>query len=86
MANLEQAILFLQPDAQFTVAGGVYSGIEWLSNEIPKPTEKEVNEQLAKLQAEEAVKEQAAKDVKASALAKLSALGLTQDEVKALLG
>ena len=30
--------------------------------------------------------EQAAKDVKASALAKLAALGLTQDEVKALVG
>ena len=29
---------------------------------------------------------QAAKDVKASALAKLAALGLTQDEVKALVG
>jgi hypothetical protein len=33
-----------------------------------------------------AAKEQAAKDAKASALAKLAALGLTQDEVKALLG
>jgi hypothetical protein len=30
--------------------------------------------------------EQAAKDIKASALAKLTALGLTQDEVKALVG
>ena len=29
---------------------------------------------------------QAAKDTKASALAKLAALGLTQDEVKALIG
>ena len=29
---------------------------------------------------------QAAKDVKTSALAKLAALGLTQDEVKALVG
>lgn len=30
--------------------------------------------------------EQATKDAKASALAKLAALGLTQDEVKALVG
>ena len=37
-------------------------------------------------QAAEAQAEQAAKDAKASALAKLAALGLTQDEVKALLG
>ena len=41
---------------------------------------------LAELQAQETQAEQAAKDAKASALAKLAALGLTQDEVKALIG
>jgi len=37
-------------------------------------------------QAAVAAKEQAAKDAKASALAKLTALGLTQAEVTALIG
>ena len=37
-------------------------------------------------QAAEAKAEQAAKDAKASALAKLTALGLTQAEVTALIG
>ena len=41
---------------------------------------------LVELQAAETQAEQAAKDAKASALAKLAALGLTQDEVKALIG
>jgi hypothetical protein len=41
---------------------------------------------LVQLQAAEAQAEQAAKDAKASALAKLTALGLTQDEVTALIG
>jgi hypothetical protein len=41
---------------------------------------------LVELQAQEAKAEQAAKDAKASALAKLTALGLTADEVKALIG
>jgi hypothetical protein len=41
---------------------------------------------LVELQAAQAQAEQAAIDAKASALAKLTALGLTQDEVKALLG
>jgi hypothetical protein len=41
---------------------------------------------LVELQAQEAQAEQNAKDAKASAFAKLSALGLTEDEVKALLG
>jgi hypothetical protein len=41
---------------------------------------------LVELQAAETAKEQAAATAKASALAKLTALGLTQDEVKALIG
>ena len=41
---------------------------------------------LAELQAQEAQAEQAQITAKASALAKLAALGLTQDEVKALIG
>ena len=36
-------------------------------------------------QAEEDAKQQSARDTRASALAKLAALGLTQDEIKAIL-
>jgi hypothetical protein len=41
---------------------------------------------LVELQAAETAKETAQATAKASALAKLTALGLTQDEVKALIG
>ena len=41
---------------------------------------------LAELQSAESAQEQAQATAKASALAKLTALGLTQDEVKALVG
>ena len=41
---------------------------------------------LAELQAEETAKQQAQETAKASALAKLTALGLSEDEVKALVG
>jgi hypothetical protein len=41
---------------------------------------------LVELQEQEAQAEQAAKNAKASALAKLTALGLTEGEVKSLLG
>jgi hypothetical protein len=41
---------------------------------------------LVELQAAETAAEQAQATAKASALAKLTALGLTEDEVKALLG
>ena len=46
----------------------------------------EVAYDLAAVTAQAEVDAQAAIDTKASALAKLAALGLTQDEVKALVG
>ena len=45
-------------------------------------TQAEIDARNAKFAAEE----QAAKDAKASALAKLTALGLTENEIKALVG
>jgi multidrug resistance efflux pump len=41
---------------------------------------------LAEMQAEELAKQEAQVSAKQSAMAKLSALGLTEDEVKSLLG
>jgi hypothetical protein len=48
--------------------------------------ESAVNVKALELQTEEVNAKQLAIDAKASALAKLAALGLTQDEVKALVG
>ena len=45
-----------------------------------------INSKLTELQATVAAKEQAVIDTRTSALAKLAALGLTQAEVKALVG
>ena len=41
---------------------------------------------LAEMQAEEIAKQEAQVSAKQSAMAKLSALGLTEDEIKALIG
>ena len=70
---------------QWTLNGDSYDGLTWLSD-TPKPTQAELDALWESTKAAVAAKEQAAKDVKASALAKLAALGLTQDEVKALVG
>ena len=45
-----------------------------------------ISAEIVKLQAEESAKAQAVIDAKQSALTKLSALGLTADEIKALVG
>ena len=70
---------------QWSLDGDSYDGLTWLSD-TPKPTQAELDALWESTQATVAAQKQAAIDVKASALAKLAALGLTQDEVKALVG
>ena len=82
MIDIHQAIYALNPSV-VTIRGDV----AYDANEQEVAYDKDAAEaKLVEMQAEEATKEQAAKDAKASALAKLTALGLTQDEVKALVG
>ena len=71
-------------DKQWSISGDSYDGLQW-QDASPKPTQAELDALWESTQATVAAEEQAAKDVKASALAKLAALGLTQDEIKALL-
>ena len=71
--------------SQWTLNDNSYDTLTWLSD-TPKPTQAELDALWESTKAQVAAKVQAAKDVKASALAKLAALGLTQDEVKALVG
>ena len=70
---------------QWILTGTDYAGLDW-HDSSPKPTQAELDALWESTQTTIAAQEQAAKDAKVSALAKLTALGLTQDEVKALLG
>ena len=72
-------------EKRWSLYNSSYETLEWL-DASPKPTKAELDALWKSTKAAVAAKEQAAKDVKASALAKLAALGLTQDEVKALVG
>jgi hypothetical protein len=85
MINYAQILITNYLGAQWSLSGDSYEDLTWLSD-TPKPTQEELDALWESTQAAVAAKEQAAKDVKASALAKLAALGLTQDEVKALVG
>jgi hypothetical protein len=73
------------PGKFWALNGDSYEGLDWL-DVSPKPTQAELDALWEFTKVAIAAKEQASKDVKASALAKLAALGLTQDEVKALIG
>ena len=65
--------------------GDDYEGLTWLDSS-PKPTKTELDALWESTQATIATKAQVVIDTKASALAKLTALGLTQAELKALVG
>jgi hypothetical protein len=71
--------------SHWTLDGDFYDGLTWYSN-TPKPTQAELDALWETTKATLAAQKQAAIDAKASALAKLAALGLTEDEVKAILG
>ena len=68
----------------WSLDGDSYDGLTW-SDSSPKPTQSELNALWEATQATIATKAQAVIDAKASALAKLTALGLTQAEVTALV-
>lgn len=51
--NVTYAILSLNPNAQFTCTDEDYNKINWLDeNELPPPTEEEVNQEIERLKAE----------------------------------
>lgn len=52
-ATVYDALRVLSPTATFAVRGDTYAGIEWLSPEIPMPTEQEVNDEIIVLTAQE---------------------------------
>ncbi len=70
---------------KWILAGNDYESLDW-HDELPKPTKSELDALWESTQAAVAAKAQAAIDAKVSALSKLSALGLTEAEIKALTG
>jgi len=85
MIDYAQILIQNYAGKEWAMTGNTYEGLNW-SDSLPKPTQAELDALWESTQAAVAAKEQAAIDAKASALAKLTALGLTQDEVKAILG
>ena len=72
-------------ESQWTLDGDDYIGLTWLSD-TPKPTKKALEALWPDVQAEIAAEAQAKVDAKASAVAKLQALGLTVEEVSVAFG
>ena len=70
-------------DSQWTLDGDDYQGLTWLSD-TPKPTKKQLDDLWAIVQTEIAAEAEAKTQAKTTAQAKLAALGLTVEDLKAL--
>ena len=51
--DITSALIALKPEAEWTVRGNDYSGLEWLDSKQKKPTLKEITDKIAELDAAE---------------------------------
>ena len=85
MSNIIKAIKQINPNAEFKYDEEDINSIEWLNGTTPI-SKADIEEQLPIVEQEIEDEAQAKIDNKASANAKLKALGLTDNEINAIIG
>ena len=73
------------PGQEWVLNGDEYAGLNWISD-TPKPSQEELDGLWDEVVAEIEAEKQAKIDAKASAVAKLEALGLSVDEIQEAFG
>ena len=86
MITTGQAVMSLRPNTEWTMNGDDVENIIWHTEGVEPLTTKEVQAEVKRLEKAAADKAAAKEAAKASALAKLQALGLTEDEAAAIAG
>jgi hypothetical protein len=86
MITKARAIKSLRPGVEWTMSGDDVENIIWHTEGVTPLTEAEVAAEMTRLEEVKAAEEQAAADRRASAVAKLEALGLTVEEVSTVFG
>jgi hypothetical protein len=81
--EMTSAIRSLAPDAEWTLSGDNYADLNWLSEGNP-PTLSAIEAEIVNLEAKKAQAKIDQENAKAAAEAKLTALGLTAEDLKAL--
>jgi hypothetical protein len=54
---IDKALISIRPNARWVLNGDDYLGLDWLDQSQTKPTESEINAEIARLQAEYVAKE-----------------------------
>ena len=86
MITTQQAVMSLRPGAEWSMNGDDVEGIIWHTQGVEPLTSAEVQAEVARLEQAEIDAAAAREAAKASALAKLEALGLTTEEAQAIAG
>jgi len=86
MIQISQAVISLRPGVQWSMNGDDVEGIIWHTEGVEPLTSAEVQAEVKRLERAAADEAAAKEAAKASALAKLEALGLTTEEAQAIAG
>lgn len=86
MISTSEAVVSLRPGAEWTMNGDDVEGITWHTEGVQPLTSAEVQAEVKRLEKAQAQAEADREAAKASALAKLEALGLTTEEAQAIAG
>lgn len=81
--DLSKCLVYAYPEIEWAIDDNNFESLQWFSD-TPKPSLAELQAAWPHVVADEQEKEQAKKDAKAAAEAKLAALGLSVDDLKAL--
>ena len=84
MSDISKAIWKLRPESEFSFTDDDYSTIQWDKLEGNAPSKSEIDAAIKEIEKEEKAAELKVETDKAAAQAKLAALGLTADDLKAL--
>jgi hypothetical protein len=81
---LVKAIQKLKPTAEFSFTDNDYKTIKWDVLEGKAPTQAQIDSAIEQVKADEIIETEAKAEAKATAQAKLAALGLTVEDLQAL--
>jgi hypothetical protein len=85
MITTATAVSSLRPNTEWTMNGDDVEGIIWHTPSVEPLTTAEVQAEMVRLEAEELAAVSAKQAARESALAKLAALGLTEEEAQSLI-
>ena len=83
---LASALTSLRPSAEFSFTDQDIKSIVWHTEGVTTPTKKQIEDEIKRLEVAELAEVQIKAAAKASAIAKLEALGLNLAEAQAIIG